>query len=70
MHPNVAQELGRRILGNTIAHTNITDRQKILGELISVKITTLLPTKMFPALACKSVKLVSQSVIITEKILR
>ena len=53
--------------------------KKILGELISVKIAARLPTKMFPALflprlpkslACKSVKFVSQSVIITEKILR
>ena len=52
---------------------------KILGELISVKITAWLPTEMFPelflprlpkSLARKSVKSVSQSVIITEKILR
>ena len=55
------------------------DRKKILGELISVKITAWLPTKMFPelflprlpkSLAGKFVKFVSQSVIITEKFLR
>ena len=32
------------------SHSNITDRLKILGELISVKITARLPTKMFPEL--------------------
>ena len=50
--------------------------KKNLGEFISVKITAWLLTKMFPevflprlpkSLVCKSVKFVSQSVIITEK---
>ena len=59
--------------------TQTLPTEESLGELTSVKITAWLPTKMFPdlflarlpkSLACKSVKFVSQSVIITEKILR
>ena len=38
---------------STIVHINITDQKTILGDLISVKITAWLPTKMFPELLCQ-----------------
>ena len=63
---------------NTIVHANITDRKKFWGMnfgkdysmITDLNVSRSIFAKITESLARKSVKFVSQSVIITEEILR